>query len=59
VASALDEAGLSDSTILVLTSDHYGMIGSQGIGKKPIPRKAAVRVPLLRRYPPILSSDQR
>ncbi len=50
---ALDEKGLSRNTILVFTSDHGEMMGSQGVRpkQKQVPWAESVRVPFLLRYP--------
>jgi arylsulfatase A-like enzyme len=51
--NALDQAGISDNTILVFTSDHGEMMGSHGIRpkQKQVPWAESVRVPFLLRYP--------
>ncbi len=51
VMRALDEAGLADDTILVFTSDHGDMLGSQGEGKKQRPWDESILVPMLVRWP--------
>jgi arylsulfatase A-like enzyme len=49
---ALDEKGLREETIVVFTSDHGDMLGSQnGETRKQRPWDEAIRVPLLIRYP--------
>ena len=45
------EAGIERDTILVFTSDHGDMLGSQGQQKKQRPWEESVRVPFLLRYP--------
>jgi len=47
----LDELGLADDTILVYSSDHGSMLGSQGVGGKRQPYEESVRVPFLVRWP--------
>jgi len=49
----LDETGLADNTILVFTSDHGEMMGSQGVrpSRKQQPWDESIRVPFLLRYP--------
>jgi arylsulfatase A-like enzyme len=48
----LDEKGLREETIVVFTSDHGDMLGSQnGETRKQRPWDEAIRVPLLIRYP--------
>ncbi len=54
VIDELDELGLADDTILVFTSDHGDMIGSQGNQRKQRPWDEAIRVPFLVRYPRLL-----
>lgn len=48
---ALDEAGVRDNTIVVFTSDHGDMLGSQGRLAKNIFYEEAARVPFLIRLP--------
>ncbi len=47
----LEETGLAENTLLVFTSDHGDMLGSQGAYKKQRPYDEAIRVPLLLRWP--------
>jgi len=51
--SVLEESGISRNTILVFTSDHGEMMGSQGIRpkQKQVPWAESVRVPFLLSYP--------
>jgi arylsulfatase A-like enzyme len=48
---ALDERGLARDTIVVFTSDHGHMMGSQGLDGFDVPFEESVRIPLLIRYP--------
>ena len=50
---AVDEAGISENTIVVFTSDHGEMMGSQGVQpkQKQVPWVESVNVPFLLRYP--------
>jgi arylsulfatase A-like enzyme len=48
---SLDELNLRENTILVFTSDHGDMLGSQGHLKKQRPWEESVRVPFLLRWP--------
>lgn len=49
----LDETGLAKNTIVVFTSDHGEMLGSQGVPphQKQVPWSEASRVPFLLRFP--------
>jgi arylsulfatase A-like enzyme len=47
----LDASGLSDRTLLVVTSDHGEMHGSHGLIGKCYPHAESVNVPLLMRWP--------
>lgn len=44
---ALRESGQEEDTIIVYTSDHGDMLGSQGFNNKQLPFDEAVRVPLM------------
>jgi len=48
---ALDEAGLTEDTILVFTSDHGEMFGAHGRQGKTIFYEEAARIPFLMRWP--------
>jgi len=47
----LDESGLAQRTLLVVTSDHGEMHGSHGLTGKMYPHAESVNVPLLMRWP--------
>jgi arylsulfatase A-like enzyme len=47
----LDESGLSENTILVMTADHGEMLGSRGRWNKMVPYCEAVDIPLIFRWP--------
>jgi arylsulfatase A-like enzyme len=47
----LDESGLASNTIVVFTSDHGEMLGSQGRYNKMVPYAEAINVPLIIRWP--------
>jgi arylsulfatase A-like enzyme len=49
--ATLDELGVAEDTIVVFTSDHGDMIGSQGERRKQRPWDESIRVPFLLRYP--------
>ncbi len=51
VLKALDDTGQADNTIVIFTSDHGEMMGSQGKGGKILPYDESNRVPFLVRYP--------
>ncbi len=51
IATQLDELGIADNTIVVFTSDHGEMFGSQGRMYKLTFYDEAARVPFLIRYP--------
>lgn len=51
VLKALDETGQADDTIVVYTSDHGEMMGSQGLMGKRVPYEESCRVPFVVRYP--------
>jgi arylsulfatase A-like enzyme len=57
VVQTLERCGLTEDTILVFTSDHGDMIGSQGERRKQRPWDESIRVPLLVRYPALLGSE--
>ncbi|MAE62137.1 MAG: sulfatase [Planctomycetaceae bacterium] len=51
VLAMVRACGIEDDTILVFTSDHGDMLGSQGHTKKQRPWDESIRVPFLLRYP--------
>jgi len=51
VLDAIDAAGLAEDTIVVVTSDHGDMRGSQGLQTKLFPWDESIRVPFLLRWP--------
>jgi arylsulfatase A-like enzyme len=57
--TTLAETGTADDTVVVFTSDHGDMMGSQGMEaeQKLYPWEEAVRVPLLVRYPARLGAE--
>lgn len=50
---ALDEAGMSDDTIVIFTSDHGDCLGSKGLVQKGVPTEESIRIPLVMRGPGI------
>jgi arylsulfatase A-like enzyme len=57
--AVLDELDLSDDTIVVFTSDHGDMHGSQGVYKKQWPWSESILVPFAIRYPGVIPDNQR
>ena len=55
----LEERGLAENTIVVFTSDHGDMLGSQGEIKKQRPWDESIRVPFLLRWPARLGRKAR
>ncbi|OGV86488.1 MAG: sulfatase [Lentisphaerae bacterium RIFOXYB12_FULL_60_10] len=51
LVDTLRETGLEQDTLLVFTSDHGDMLGSQGQWNKQRPYEESIRVPFLLRYP--------
>ena len=49
--ATLKESGMAENTIVVFTSDHGDMLGSQGQKNKQSPWDESIRVPFLLRYP--------
>lgn len=47
----LDRLDLADDTIVVFTSDHGDLLGSQGLWNKQWPHDESIRVPFLLRWP--------
>lgn len=57
--AALDASGTAEDTIVVFTSDHGDMLGSQGMVHKHVPWDESVRVPFMLRYPHTLGTRAR
>ncbi len=55
----LAEQGLEENTIVLFTSDHGDMLGSQGELKKQRPWDESIRIPFLLRYPRGLGPQSR
>lgn len=51
ILASLDELGLSESTLVVFTSDHGDMLGSQGHERKQRPWDESILVPFIARGP--------
>ena len=56
---AIAEMGLDDDTIIVFSSDHGDMHGSQGVYKKQWPWNESIKVPFAIRYSGVISSGDR
>jgi len=54
--AALDRLGLATDTIVIFTSDHGEMMGSQGRGGKIVPFDESNHVPFFVRYPGVTSN---
>lgn len=50
----LEKSGQLDNTLIVYTSDHGDMIGSQGWTNKQFPYEESIRVPLMARLPGVI-----
>ncbi len=50
----LKDTGIEESTILIFTSDHGDLLGSQGWWNKQQPYEESIRVPFLLHYPAVL-----
>jgi arylsulfatase A-like enzyme len=50
----VDSLGLTDNTILVYTSDHGEMLGSQGVDHKRWPFEESINIPFIIRYPGVI-----
>jgi len=55
--ASLEQAGMADNTLVVYTSDHGTMIGSQGRMGKEVPYSESSNVPFLMRWPGQLGPD--
>jgi len=57
--AALEALGLSERTLVVFTSDHGDMLGSQGMRNKEQPWEESILVPLVLRCPRLLPAGVR
>lgn len=55
VLRALDDTGLAEDTIMVLTSDHGDNLGSLGLVQKGGPNEESIRIPMLIRWPAVMT----
>ncbi len=58
IMDALDQKGVAEDTILVFTSDHGDMLGSQGLIHKQKPWDESIMVPFVIRYPGTVPAGQ-
>lgn len=56
---AINDAGISENTVFVFTSDHGDMLRSHGMTKKQKPWDESLLVPFLLRYPEKLGTQQK
>jgi arylsulfatase A-like enzyme len=59
INDALNEAGISEDTIVVFSSDHGDMLGSQGHRLKQRPWEESINIPFIVRYPRKVKKGQR
>ncbi len=59
ISDALDEAGVAEDTILVFSSDHGDMLGSQGHRLKQRPWEESINIPFIVRYARRIKAGQR
>jgi arylsulfatase A-like enzyme len=57
--AALEETGVAEDTIVVFTSDHGDMLGSQGKQRKQKPWDESIMVPFVLRYPRAVPAGRR
>lgn len=56
--ATLDRLNLAEDTIVVFTSDHGDMMGSQGLMSKPYPYEEAFSIPMIIRWPGRIAADR-
>jgi len=59
ISQALADAGLTDDTVLIFTSDHGDMLGALGLTLKQKPWEESLNVPLVVRYPRRIKAGQK
>jgi len=59
IAKALEAAGIAEDTILVFSSDHGDMLGSQGHVLKQRPWAESINIPFILRYPRKVKPSQK
>ena len=55
--ATIEAEDIQDNTIVVFTSDHGDMLGSQGLIKKQKPWEESIRIPFLLRYPTLFGQE--
>ena len=55
--ATIEAEDIQDNTIVVFTSDHGDMLGSQGLIKKQKPWEESIRIPFLLRYPALFGQE--
>ena len=55
--TTIEAEDIQDNTIVVFTSDHGDMLGSQGLIKKQKPWEESIRIPFLLRYPALFGQE--
>ena len=58
IMATLDQFDLTENTILVFTSDHGDMLGSQGHRQKRRPWEESINIPFIIRYPKKIKEGQ-
>ncbi|MDA1314287.1 MAG: sulfatase [Acidobacteria bacterium] len=58
ILKVLEEQGLAENTIVLLTSDHGDMLGSHGHSLKRKPWEESIRIPGILRYPAVIEAGQ-
>ncbi len=59
VIKTLEEQGLADNTIVVITSDHGEMMGSHGLMSKNVWYEEAINVPFIIKWPKKIAAGQK
>ncbi len=59
INEALNNAGISEDTIVIFTSDHGDMLGSQGHQLKQRPWEESINIPFIIRYSRKIKKEQR
>lgn len=51
---ALEDKGILDDTVIIMTTDHGDMLGDHGLGHKFYPQEGSCRTPIIVRYPKMI-----